>query len=127
VRAGDELHYRESQSGAVAAARLVAAAETIERPCAEVLRKAGSVVEHVQLDVLADIDGTELDPSPSVREGVVDEVPERLLDAQRIADKAKLARLGMDFAAERTSTGRKARCDVFEEAIRIDRLGAKRE
>jgi hypothetical protein len=66
VRARDELDDREPEPGAVAAARLVAAAEAIERSRAELLREALSLVQHVELDGVAGGNGAQLHVALSV-------------------------------------------------------------
>src|SRR5436305_1921214 len=69
---------------AAAAARVVGAAEALDRPSGELLREPGALVPDVELDEPGTLLRGQLDGPGSVDERVVDEVPERLLEAAAV-------------------------------------------
>ena len=84
MRLGDRAHDRQSQAGAAAAALLLTAAEALERPRKQLGREAATLVGDAQLDVLARAPDGDGHRARAVAERVVDQVPERLLEPQRI-------------------------------------------
>src|SRR5262249_53294278 len=98
----------------------------VERTRQEVTREARSVVRHAQLDVAVVAAGFEADRAGTVAQGVVDEVGERLLEAEAVTVDPLPAR-GRDL--ERTSLPRGAAGvasgDGVEEVLGGDRRAAK--
>ena len=90
VRSGDQRHDRQPEAAAAAAARLVGTAEAVERTGREARRKARPFVADVQLDDAVVTLLGQGDDACAMHERVVDEVAERLLDAQGSADTTEL-------------------------------------
>src|SRR5205085_12145445 len=85
VGAGDRGHDREPEARAAATPAAGGAAEALERAVEEPGRKAAPLVAHVQLDGGLPHAGFEHDRAVAVAECVLDEVAERLLEAQPVA------------------------------------------
>src|SRR3954447_338147 len=78
----DGANDREPQAGAAAGARLACAGEALERPIGEAGTEPGAVVRHVDLHALFRRSRFQVDLSPAVADGVVDEVSRRLAHPQ---------------------------------------------
>src|SRR4051794_34664415 len=84
VGARDRLDDRQPEPGAAAAAGGIAAREAIEGGGEQLGREARPVVADVELDATLRHGCGQLDGAAAVAQRVVDEVPERLLEAPRI-------------------------------------------
>src|SRR5437867_3989768 len=99
VRSRDRGDDRQPKSASRAAACAVGAAEAVERVLEEVVRNARALVEHVQLERAVGRSRAERDRSAAVAERVVDQVAERLLDAEPVeCGDERRARGGGDLA-----------------------------
>ena len=92
MRPRDRVDDREPEAGSASRPRDVRAAEAIERVREEVGGKARPLVAHPQHDHPRDVHRLEPDRAGAVTERVVDEVPERLLEAQPVADEDAILR-----------------------------------
>jgi hypothetical protein len=127
VCASDELDDRKSETGAAAPPRLVGAAEAVERPRTELLRKPLALVHHVELDGAALLHGTQRHGAPAVRERVLDEVRERLLEADGVGIESQLAGLDLQLAPQRRGTVLEALGEALEQVVRLHRFPADRQ
>ena len=93
VRERDRPDDREPEPRAATSPRRVRAREAIERALEEAGREAGAAVADVELDRAVGGGRGELDPTASVPKGVVDQVPERLLEAEAVAPEPQVAGL----------------------------------
>src|SRR5438093_3105341 len=84
VGARDRGDDREPEPGSRAAARVAGAAEALEGVLEELLRDASALVAHVELERAVRSCRGERDRAAAVTERVVDEIAERLLDAQAV-------------------------------------------
>ena len=98
----DELDDREAETRPAATSRFVGAAEAVERAGPEVIGKPPAFVADVKLDEAATFSCGELDGALAVREGVVDEVDERLADAEWVRFDAERGFLDLQLPAELT-------------------------
>jgi hypothetical protein len=121
---GDELDDREAQPRPAAAARLVGAAETVEGPIPELARKPGAGVDDVKLDELAPLLGPEHDRAFAVREGVVDQVRERLAYAKWIGLDVEGGLLDAKLPSERVRSVREPCRGVCQQISAPDDLSS---
>jgi hypothetical protein len=86
VGLGDRPNDREAEPGAAARAGRVAAGEALEGAIGQVGREARTAVGHLQLDAPVGLGaaGAQHDLAAAVAEGVVNEVPERLAEAELV-------------------------------------------
>src|SRR5829696_4064925 len=85
VGAGDRVDDREAEPRSVTAAGRIAPAEALERLPDEAGRKARTAVLDVDRDLAVALIGTDGDLPIAVLDRVLDEVRERLLEAQPVA------------------------------------------
>src|SRR6185369_9486413 len=105
----DRLDDRQAEPGAVAAAGGIAPAEALEGAVDELGREAGAAILDVDLDLAHRIACPDGDLAGAVLEGVLDQVGERLLEAQAIAlDREAVRGLDDQRASGVRGTGREA-------------------
>jgi hypothetical protein len=126
VRGRDELDDRQPEPGPTAAARLVGAAEAVERALPELVREAGAGIADVKLHQAVPFLGPQHDRAAAVGEGVVDEVHERLARAERIGVDVEVRLLDSKLPAERARPVREAQRRVGEEVTGRDDLAPDR-
>jgi hypothetical protein len=81
----NKVDDRKPQARAGAYASLIRAAESVERAREEVSGYARALVGDVQLDTTVPLDRGQVDCAGSMRERVLDQVVERLLESCRVA------------------------------------------
>ena len=91
MSAGDGVDDREPEAGAAGRPRRVGPAEALEGVREEVGREAGALVADAERDRVAVARGLEPDGAAAVRERVVDEAAERLLEPVAIAVEGSAA------------------------------------
>ena len=128
VRAGDELDDREAEPGSAAAARLVGAAEAVERALSELGRETPAGVADVQLHERSPRLGPgQLDRPLAVRERIVDEVHDRLADAKRIGLDLQLGLHDSQLSTEGGRSAREPRRGVVQQVCDRDDLRPDRQ
>ena len=115
VRLGDHAHDREPEAGSLAARP--GATEALEGPLDEAVAEALALVLDVELDIAVDGRGSEADATAAVPERVVDEVAQRLFQADAVAAKAE-ARRRLARELSRRPAGPKLEESVLHHEIR---------
>jgi hypothetical protein len=123
VGARDPVDDRKAEACSSVAARLVGSAEALECVLEEGRRESGAVVQHVQLDVGVPALRAEDDGSPAVAERIVDEVAERLLQAEPVGLERRRATA---FDRDRTVAA-EAAGDAAKQVVGVDRLALQRQ
>ena len=121
---GDQRDDCEAKSRAARASPVVGPAEPVEGSIREAGREARALVGHVQLDARGARDDRQPDVSVAVGEGVVDEVPDRLLEACGIGvDRGVVTVEHRQRAPQLHRAGRKPLGHVREQLLGESRSG----
>jgi hypothetical protein len=127
VGSRNEVDDGESESGAALSSRRVCPAEAVERLIPKIGRKAPPSVENVKRDEVAVRFCDELDPTVAVAERVVDEIAERLFDAEPVDVEVGGSGIDMQLTAETQCAAREAVGYRPQESVRIDWFSPERK